>query len=123
MDIFATAPFVLLSAIAGFAWAIISYEGVAESKGWPVGAWFVGISSLVSLSFMVLFLTVGLAAFLQPWWMPIVAVGVANIVCRTLFLLFGAYTQSVSLAGLVISGIAIAYYFEDFQKISRGSFY
>jgi len=86
-------------------WMVVSYQGVAEKKGWPVGEFFslekggfIGILGLVAQWGSVL-----ISFFVNPWWTaPLVfAFGfLINMVATTVL---KEYTQILSVILLIIS--------------------
>ena len=97
------ARFVVFVLTAGSGWAIISYAGYANPRGWPVGAWLASdFSWLQGLAYVALVGGVAVSAYVGAWWHAIVVVLVANVFVRVLFPIAGPRAQIGGLLGVVV---------------------
>lgn len=118
MNEITSVPFILMTLVCAFSWITVAYEGVANTKGWVVGRWFSGTSPLVIVCILSLLTTAGLAFYIDPWWSPIAALILGNVLSRLIFMFFQPYSQLLGIAGLIASVIAVAYYYPLFSQPS-----
>jgi len=94
---------IVFTLLAAFSWIILSYDGYAIKKGWPVGEMFSANASLIKIaSFIGLPGSVIAAGYLAVWWSSSVVIFTGFIVAMLLTKILRSYVQPVSIVGLVL---------------------
>ncbi len=92
---------IIFTLLTTFAWTILSYDGYAAKKGWPVGEMFAADASMIKIaSFIGLPGSAIAAAYLAVWWSAVVVIVVGFIVALILTNTLRSYVQPVSIVGL-----------------------
>lgn len=98
-----TFRFIVYVITAGFGWAVVSYAGYANLRGWPIGAWFArDFSWLQGFAYLAIAGSVVASIYSGAWWHAIAVLALANIFVRMLFPLLGPKSQWLSSVGVVV---------------------
>lgn len=93
----------ILTLTAGFGWLIIAYEGYANMRGWPVGAWLSGhFSWLQGIAYVALIVSVILSFVAVAWWAPAVVLIAGNILVRVMLPILKTKSQVVATVGVFV---------------------
>jgi hypothetical protein len=109
MDIF---KFVILSVACVSGFMTISYEGVAQQRGWGVGSSYMmdRLGFLSILGFLCLWGSVIISFFVNPWWSAFLVLIIGFVGNMILTILFGSYTQLLAIPLVIGSFILVSLY-------------
>ncbi len=104
--------FITLSLGCLSGWMVVSYQGVAEKKGWPVGEFFslekgglIGILGLIAQWGSVI-----LSFFVNPWWTAPLVLAFGFLINMIITTVLKTYTQIFSVILLTVSYILVWIY-------------
>lgn len=92
----------------------ISYNGMARSKGWPVGELLVEDASLPKIvAFITALWVIGKSFIIFNWWSPIAILIVGWITAFIITMSLKKYAQSICIIGIFPAFILTVLYFSE----------